>query len=131
MEAIRKVGERIKHIREERNFSQQFLATKLNISQKAYSKIETGETRLSVDNLLKIAEVLETSLNNILETDGNAVYNNFSTHNGEGIVIHKTTSDKIGELYEKIIKTKDEELQRLVKQNESFLRTIEELSKRK
>ena len=128
METIKKVGDRIKRIREERNYTQQYLASKLNVTQKAYSKIETGETKLSVDNLLRIAEVLETSINNILETDGSAVYNNFSTHNGEGIVIHKTTSDKVSELYEKIISAKDEEIQRLKQQNDSFLKTIEKLT---
>ena len=120
MEAVMKIGERIKHLREERNYSQTYLATKLNISQKAYSKIETGETRLSVDNLLRIADVLETSINSILEMDGNAVYNNFSTHHGEGIVIHKTTSDKVFELYEKLLIAKDEEIVALKKLNDAL-----------
>ena len=67
METNQNVGERIKRLREERNYSQQYLAGKLGISQKAYSKIETNQTRLSVDSLLKIAEILETSINKILE----------------------------------------------------------------
>lgn len=82
----------------------------MNITQKAYSKIETNQTRLSVDNLLKISEVLETTINKILDIDGGTVYNNYSTHNGEGIVIHKTTSDKIIELYDKLLKAKDDEI---------------------
>ncbi len=131
MEPTTAIGERIKHIREGRNYTQQFLASKLNISQKAYSKIEAGEIRLTVENLLKIAEVLETSINNILETDGSAVYNNFSTHNGEGIVIHKTGTEKLHELYEKIIASKDEEIKRIVQQNETFLRTIESVASKK
>lgn len=124
MITVRKPGERIKNLREERNYSQQYLATKLGISQKAYSKIETGETKLSVDNLLKIAEILETTINDILETNGSTVYNNFSTHNGEGIVINKAVSDKINELYEKIISAKNEEIQRLQQQNETLLNSI-------
>ena len=124
METNQNVGERIKRLREERNYSQQYLAGKLGISQKAYSKIETNQTRLSVDSLLKIAEILETSINKILDTDGNAVYNNFSTHTGEGIVIHKTTSDKVFELYDKIIQSKDEEIKRLKDQNDLLIKTI-------
>lgn len=124
MDANQNLGERIKRLREERNYSQQYLAGKLGISQKAYSKIETNQTKLSVDNLLKIAEILETSINKILDTDGNAVYNNFSTHNGEGIVIHKTTSDKVNELYEKLIQAKDEEIKRLKEQNDLLINAV-------
>jgi len=106
----REIGTRIKNLREQKNYSQGYLAQKLGITQKAYSKIETNQTRLPVDYLLKIAEVLETSVNKILDIDGGTVYNNYSTHNGEGIVIHKTTSDKIIELYDRLLKAKDDEI---------------------
>jgi transcriptional regulator with XRE-family HTH domain len=128
MVTIKKIGERVKNVREQRNYSQQYVASKLGVSQKAYSKIETGETKLSVDNLLKLTEILDTSVNELLDSVGNAVYNNLGTHNGEGIVLHKTTSDKINDLYEKIIKVKDEEIERLKQQNDSFLKTIEKLT---
>lgn len=109
----KELGTRIKNLREERNYSQDYLAQKLGITQKAYSKIETNQTRLSVDNLFKIAEALETSINKILDNDGSTIYNNYSTHNGEGIVIHKTTSEKILELYEKLLKSKEDEISAL------------------
>jgi len=130
MIAIKKVGERVKHLREEKNYSQQYFADKLGITQKAYSKIESGETRFSVDHLLKVAEILETPIEDILPAEGNAVYNNFNTHNGEGIVIHKGASDKLEELYEKTLKSKDEEISRLAAQNIALLKTIDELTKK-
>jgi transcriptional regulator with XRE-family HTH domain len=106
------LGTKIKRIREERNYSQDFLAQRLSITQKAYSKIENNQTRLSVDHLLKIAEVLETSVNKILGIDGGTIYNNYSTNNGEGdgIIINKTISDKIIELYDKLLKAKEDEI---------------------
>lgn len=128
MVTIKKIGERVKNVREQRNYSQQYVATKLGVSQKAYSKIETGETKLSVENLMKLSEILDTTINDLLDSVGNAVYNNLGTHTGEGVVIHKTTSDKISELYEKILQSKDEEIQRLKQQNDSFLKTIEKLT---
>lgn len=109
----KEIGSRIKRLREDKNYSQDYLAQKLGITQKAYSKIETNQTRLSVDNLLRISEVLETSINKILDIDGGTVYNNYSTHNGEGIVINKSTSDKIIELYDKLLKAKDNEIEAL------------------
>ncbi|RQO32643.1 transcriptional regulator [Taibaiella sp. KBW10] len=111
----KEIGSRIKRLREDKDYSQDYLAQRLGITQKAYSKIETNQTRLSVDNLLKIADVLETSINKILDVDGGTVYNNYSTHHGEGIVIHKTTSDKIIELYDKLLKAKDDEIEALKK----------------
>jgi transcriptional regulator with XRE-family HTH domain len=48
----------------EKNYSQKYLATKLNISQSYYAKIENGNTKLTVEGLLEIAEILNL---NILE----------------------------------------------------------------
>lgn len=129
MESIVKIGERIKHFREQRNYSQEYLASKLNISQRAYSKMETGETKLSVDNLFKIAETLETSINNILGMDGNNVFNNsFTITTGDGMVINKSASEKVQELYESMIKSKDAEILRLQHQVDTFLKTVEKLT---
>ncbi|MGN6638721.1 MAG: helix-turn-helix domain-containing protein [Mucilaginibacter sp.] len=49
----------IRKAREYRNYTQEYLAYKLRISQNAYSKIELGHTKLTVDRLFQIAEVLE------------------------------------------------------------------------
>lgn len=49
----------IRKAREYRNYTQEYLAFKLSISQNAYSKIELGHTKLTVDRLFQIAEVLE------------------------------------------------------------------------
>jgi transcriptional regulator with XRE-family HTH domain len=38
------IGTNIKKLREYRNFTQEHIAEKLDISQNAYSKIERGET---------------------------------------------------------------------------------------
>ena len=54
------VAENIRKVREYRNYTQEYLAAKLCISQNAYSKIELGYTKITVDRLLHIAEILET-----------------------------------------------------------------------
>ncbi len=54
------VAENIRKIREYRNYTQEYLAAKLCISQNAYSKIELGYTKITVDRLLHIAEILDT-----------------------------------------------------------------------
>ena len=54
------VAENIRKVREYRNYTQEYLAAKLCISQNAYSKIELGYTKITVDRLLHIAEILDT-----------------------------------------------------------------------
>jgi transcriptional regulator with XRE-family HTH domain len=57
---IKQVAANIRKIREHRNYTQEYLAAKLHISQNAYSKIELGYTKITVERLLQIAEILET-----------------------------------------------------------------------
>ncbi|WP_010249263.1 helix-turn-helix domain-containing protein [Myroides injenensis] len=52
---------RIKDRRKSLGFSQEYVALKLGISQKAYSDIESGKTKLKTDVLNEIAKILEIS----------------------------------------------------------------------
>ena len=56
---IKAIAANIRNKREYRNYTQEYLAFKLNISQNAYSKIELGHTKITVERLFQIAEVLE------------------------------------------------------------------------
>lgn len=57
---------KIRDIRLERNYSQEYLAIRLAISQNAYSKIELGYTKLTLERLLQIADVLEVETMRLL-----------------------------------------------------------------
>jgi transcriptional regulator with XRE-family HTH domain len=57
----------IKETRESLNYSQEYLANCLGISQHAYSKIESGFTRLSVEHLLDISEALNVTSQKLME----------------------------------------------------------------
>lgn len=59
---------KIKSIRNRREYSQDYLAAKLRITQNAYSKIELGKTQLSIPMLFKIAELLEVEVRDLLDT---------------------------------------------------------------
>lgn len=63
----------IRKKREEKNYTQEYLAYKLNISQNAYSKIELGYTKITVERLFQIAEVLETEAIDLLDRDSKYV----------------------------------------------------------
>ena len=71
------IPHKIRATREQLNYSQDFVALELGISQRAYSKIETGETRLRADHLIKLSEVLQLNLADLLG-DENTKYINIA-----------------------------------------------------
>ena len=58
----------IKTIRNQKEYSQDYLAAKLHITQNAYSKMELGKTQLSISTLYKIADILEVDVRQLLDT---------------------------------------------------------------
>lgn len=65
-ERLEKITQNIRRIREGKNFSQEYMATRLNISQNTYSKLELGYTALTVERLIQIAAILETNMIDLL-----------------------------------------------------------------
>jgi len=56
-----KVGEKIRIQRLIKNYSQEYMAFELEISQGAYSNIERNATAISLERVFEIAEILEIS----------------------------------------------------------------------
>jgi len=63
----------IRKIREFRNYTQDYLAAKLKISQNAYSKIELGYSNITLNRLVEIAEILEIELVDLICEGGEDV----------------------------------------------------------
>jgi transcriptional regulator with XRE-family HTH domain len=63
----------IRRIREFRNYTQDYLAAKLKISQNAYSKIELGYSSITLNRLVEIAEILEIDLVDLVCRDSENV----------------------------------------------------------
>jgi len=55
--------DKIKFFRLSKNLTQTYLADQLSIDTGNYSRLERGETKISIDRLTKIAEILGTDLN--------------------------------------------------------------------
>jgi transcriptional regulator with XRE-family HTH domain len=62
-------GHIIKHYRELKNYSQKFVASKLGISQNAYSKIENNITQLTVHHIKELSKILEVPITDFLKDD--------------------------------------------------------------
>src|SRR5689334_15740338 len=59
---INLIANKIRERREFMNYTQQYVAGKLNITQNAYSKIECGHIAINIQRLFEIAAALETDV---------------------------------------------------------------------
>lgn len=57
-----KTNEKIRVLREERNWSQEEMANKLQMSTNGYAKLERGESRLYIPKLEQIADVFDIDI---------------------------------------------------------------------
>ena len=64
------VNEKIRKIREAKDWSQEQMAEKLNMSLNGYAKIERGETKLYLDKLEQIAQVFDIDVVELMQSDG-------------------------------------------------------------
>ena len=116
------IGNKIKNIRELKNFTQEYMADKLEISQAAYSKLEKGDFKISQDKLNKIAEILDVNLEDIKDFDNKRILNSYNSIKGNNsnitysnqdiILIRKLYGDKIN-LLEKLVQKQEEEIKNL------------------
>lgn len=60
------VHEKIRKLREAKDLTQEFMAHELGVSLKTYGRWESGETPLKVKDLLKIAELLDMPVEDIM-----------------------------------------------------------------
>jgi transcriptional regulator with XRE-family HTH domain len=66
---VRAIAANIRKIRENRNYTQDYLAAKLKISQNAYSKLELGYTKITIERLFHIAAILETDIVDLIKPE--------------------------------------------------------------
>ncbi len=114
METEFKTGLKIKKLRELRNYTQEFMADKLGMSQTGYSNIERDETDISLSRLQQIAKVLEIKLQDLLGFDEkmmfSGVMNNNATGGQNGVIFSSETFERERKLYEEQIKQLKEEV---------------------
>ena len=66
---VKAIAAAIKNKRIYRNYTQEYLALKLHISQNAYSKIELGYTKITLERLFQIADILEFDVVDFINSD--------------------------------------------------------------
>ena len=107
---MEKIINKIREIRKDRGYSHEYMAHLLDISQVAYSKIEKNETKLTVERLFKIAEILEAKIEDILDIKADKVYKQDLKDNSIGHQEIQNMYQDNKEVYEKLIIAKDEQI---------------------
>lgn len=68
-EQMKKMLNCIRKRREELSYSQEYMAMRLNISQKGYSKIELNVVKLTANRLCDICEILELNIADVVHCE--------------------------------------------------------------
>jgi transcriptional regulator with XRE-family HTH domain len=110
---MEKVINKIREIRKDKGYSHEYMAHLLGISQVAYSKIEKNETKLTVDRLFKIAEILDVKVGDVLDIHPTNQFNQINRESSTGYLQHQEIQNMYHdnkEVYEKLITSKDEQI---------------------
>lgn len=123
------IGMRLRRIREFRNYTQEYMAGKLDVSQNAYSKIENGITPITTDRLEQLAKILDVPVDSVLNTE-HQIFNLDNNHIEKfyGHIEHLHEENK--ELLQKTIAILEEQNAYLKEQNATLLKTIEALGRK-
>lgn len=109
------IGFKLKKIREIKNYSQDYVADKLSVSQSTYSDIENGKRNITEQELQKIAETLDITPE-VIKGFSEQIFLNFCKQSGVSNTYHISSPiEKINELYQDLIfqlKLRVEDLER-------------------
>jgi transcriptional regulator with XRE-family HTH domain len=116
------LSHKIRKIRELRNFTQEYMAEQLGITQSSYSRLEQGED-LPFSKIEQIAKVLEIKVEDLINFDEKNVFN--ATHNSSGMI--NSGYNNIQNDIEKIGKIYEEKITKLEKENDYLKSVIDRL----
>jgi transcriptional regulator with XRE-family HTH domain len=115
-------------LRESRGYSQEYVGSVLGIEQNTYSKLESGQIRLTVDRISKLAKLYEVNPD-LLISSGLPIVNYNNGKFSKGIVNTESYhSQHSKEFYEQILLLKEQLIEEKEKQ---ILILKEELSEQK
>ncbi len=119
---MEKIIKKINEIRNKKGFSYENMAQDLDLSVSAYRKIETGETKLTVERLVDISKILETPLNDFLETESQKNFNQEIRENATGYqaVDNENIYYEYSEISKKLIEVYEKQIEDLKAENETL-----------
>ncbi len=111
MTTTMEIGQKIKKVRELRNFTQEYMATQIGMTQESYSKIEANRNNVSITKLEKISQILEVGICDLLNFDEKKVLLNINENNQQNAQIgYFGEVETLKTLYDKIIEQQRSEI---------------------
>jgi len=118
------IADNIRKIRVLKNYTQQFMAQELGISQKSYSNIENNVHTLSMERFLKIASILEVTPAELLNFNGREVMRRQLKQNGRSREKAPSEIQLMAEREKKLLETLLLTQQELLKTQEILIETL-------
>ena len=118
---MNKIVSNIKRMREQKGYSQEYMAAQLEMKQASYSRLESQESKLTLDRLQEIANILETDISTLLDSSKVTIQNQSNNEVAFGYVENQYNENK--ETTKKLIQTLENEIQHLKKEIE-FIRSL-------
>ncbi|EXI63131.1 hypothetical protein MHD_03055 [Mannheimia granulomatis] len=133
-------NQKIRALREIKQWSQEEMAEKLNMSLNGYAKIERGETRLTLDKLEQIANIFNMDALEFMQNANKGIYFMMNESADNNTVYYGTTQENLTleieklkltlQLKENTIAHKDELLQAktiLLEQKQDEIASLKEI----
>jgi transcriptional regulator with XRE-family HTH domain len=108
----------IKRRRIQLGYTQRDMSEKIHLSEKAWQNIENGITKLDLERLQQIAEVLEMSLVDLINAQESFYVHQVNDKPNVGfsakeVIIHNDVSESERKMFDKLIAEKDEQMRLL------------------
>jgi DNA-binding helix-turn-helix protein len=123
---VEHIIEKIVQERNKKGYTYENMAIELDLTTAAYRKIETGETKLTVERLFKISNILGIPIGDFLEIEKNV---NQQVNHGNANIYNQNIDhfyQENREITEQLIKAKDE----IIKVKEELITQLKEENQR-
>lgn len=122
------VTQKIRFLREQKKLRHEDMAERLGISPSTYQRLESGETRMDVERLKKIAEVLEVNPDDLLNSEPivfNVSNNSGGAYANYGHIGHLIPEEFVRELMDRLDAKHEAHVKNLEAMNQRLLDLLE------
>lgn len=128
------IGTKLARLRKQKGLSQDEVATRLQVSQPAYHKWESGLSKPTNENILKICEVFEIDVEELLQDDtstftGNTISDSTVLNSSNSIISNINMYSP--EMMNQLLKNQEQITQILMTQNKLIETFVEKINNSK
>lgn len=118
-----KTQDKIWAIRTQQKISQDQMAERLDLTPQAYSKIESGKTKLSLDRIQQIAQILNIDVTELIHNNDNGVFLLINENLNNGAIIYHGNQQSINE---QELKHDNEKLQLIITHKDEIIEQLKQ-----